>query len=104
MSKILSLTIYQTGDIYVGGVVNGKRANKGAYFKAKGNKRQHQLSRKYKDYQSVVIGEWENDYLVSSTAPLQGTTLTDIFTTNLNQLSCSILIEPSCLYLGNLHL
>lgn len=70
MSKDLSLTLYQTGDIYVGGVVNRKRANKGAYFRAKSNKKQYQISRNYKDYHAIIIGEWENDYLTTSTAPL----------------------------------
>lgn len=55
------MILYETGDIYVGGVKNNKKYGKGAFFKLKKKLNQYfkyQTSRKPLDYEYVVIGRW----------------------------------------------
>lgn len=88
----------------MGGVLNGKRYEKGALFKAKKNKQgeYHQASQRYNDYEAVILGRWLNGDLMLKSMAFHGSNFEDIFTTNLHDLSCNIFIESNSLYLGSL--
>ena len=99
------MILYDSGDLYVGSMINKRKSGKGVYFKLKNKKNQfykYQSSKKPLDYEYLIAGLWENDKIAANNNLLLTTGLKDILQINLFKVPANLLVKNNSIYCGDI--